>query len=129
MGKRKHVLRQISSSSDKEETAKKTRLYEDVIATDVHVATITMANESQSDDIAVIKDSLKEVSSSISKIVSIQEGLMRTLDSKFDKLKLDLTAPTDGKINSLRDDLALIIRREGKIIDKVFTTIQSYSLP
>ena len=76
-------------------------LFEDVLATDAHVATITMATRFQSDDIATIKDSLKEVSSSISKIVSIQEGLIRMLDSKFDKLKLDLTASIDGKINSL----------------------------
>ncbi|KAH3821094.1 hypothetical protein DPMN_122852 [Dreissena polymorpha] len=72
-------------------------LFEEVLATDAHVATITMATESQSDDIATIKDSLKEVSSSIRKIVSNQCGLIHMLDTKLDKLKLDLTASIDGK--------------------------------
>ncbi|KAH3818021.1 hypothetical protein DPMN_119608 [Dreissena polymorpha] len=144
MGKRKHFLRRTSSSSDNDETVKRHEsecdanlsvsssisaahgvLFEDVLVTDAHVATITMATGSQSDDIAAIKDSLKEVFTSIRKIVSNQEGLIHVLDSKLNKLKLDCTASIDWKINSLRDDLAMSISREGKRIDQVCTTNQS----
>ncbi|KAH3875926.1 hypothetical protein DPMN_039205 [Dreissena polymorpha] len=126
MGKRKHFLRQTRRSSDNEETVKRHEsecdaylrvsrllsaaryiLFETVLAMDAHVATITVATGSQWDDIAAIRDSLKEVSSSISKKVSIQERLIRMLDSKLDSLKLDLTSSIDEKINSLRDDLAM----------------------
>ncbi|WAR17905.1 hypothetical protein MAR_032499 [Mya arenaria] len=143
MGKRKKYERRKRSSSDSDEIYKRHELekdadisvsdtlsaansvlFEDVLPT-FKETTVTMATGGQSDDIATIQDTLKEVSSRITKIMNSQDGLRQMLDSKLDKLKHDLTASIDNKISALRDDLAMNISRESNKIDQVHTTIQS----
>ncbi|WAR15859.1 hypothetical protein MAR_030453 [Mya arenaria] len=67
-----------------------------------------MPTGGQSDDIATIKDTLKELSI---------------------KLKHGLAASIDGKISAQRDDLAMNISRESNRIDQVYTTIKSIQSP
>ena len=97
-------------------------LYEDVIGNCTMATGSSPKPELNATDVNV---KFEQVLSIVKDIKLNQENLSKRIDSKLDKLKIDLTASIDGKISKLRDDIAIDMNRESNRIDQLFTTIQT----
>ena len=82
-------------------------------------------SDPQSSSLKEINDQTKLVLSTVTEIKSNQDSMRRSFDSKLDKMKNEFMATIDGKLRTLRDEIAMEISTESNRIDNLMTSLQN----
>lgn len=148
MGKRK-LFRRKSSNSDSEELSRKqTRIHSDLDTSTSEI--ISRANnvlynsethdlnETANDNadkmsassqgnsgINELKDEMRQILVAVKEIKTGQDSMRKSFDSKLDKMRNEFMATLDGKIKTLRDELAMDLSKESGRIDQLERSIQT----
>ena len=82
-------------------------------------------SDPQSSSLQEINEQMKLVLSTVTEIKSNQDSMRQSFDSKLDKMKDEFMATIDGKLRTLRDEIAMDISTESNRIDNLMTSLQN----